>query len=183
MLPGGVVLSAISQPAVMGPVVTWIVSGMEGADVHGSAGTLAAALTGVVIPHDSVVKYELDLRAGRFLVLARVGVEATTRLSPLDINSRGRKAILGVLSDDEVASVSTAEAAAALSDGEEYIDLQALDQGVRRARNTAVTMGQLLPRRAVHEATWNKILIQLTMNPAASTGAPPPTTREPAQLR
>jgi hypothetical protein len=175
----------------MGPVVTWIVAGTEGAAVQVAAGTRAAELTGVVIPYDSVVKYELDVKAGKFLVLSPGGVEAiapaqamvgTTRPSFLEINSLGRKAVLGLLSDDEVASVSTAEAAAGLADGEEYIDLQALDQGVRRARNAAVTMGQVLPRRAVHEGTWNKILIQLTMGVGAPSGAAPPTTRAPAPL-
>jgi hypothetical protein len=78
-----------------------------------------------------------------------------------------RKAVLASLSDDEVASVSTAETAAGLMDGEEYIDLQALDQGVRRARGTAVSMGRVLPRKAVHEATWKKILAQLPPSAAA----------------
>jgi hypothetical protein len=81
-----------------------------------------------------------------------------------------RKTVLGFLSDDEVASVSTAETASGLLDGDEYLDLQALDQGVRRARGTAVAMGRVLPRKAVHEATWTKILAQLPVS-----GAAPPT--------
>lgn len=78
----------------------------------------------------------------------------------LETHHLSRETVLGLLSDDEVASVSTAETAAGLSDGEEYIDLQAIDQGVRRARG-AVSMGRVLPRKAVHESTWNKILAQL----------------------
>jgi len=95
----------------------------------------------------------------------------TTGATALDDQSLGRKALLGFLSDDEVASVSTAETAAGLMDGEEYIDLQALDQGVRRARGAAVTMGRVLPRKAVHEATWNKILAQLLGRGAAKPTA------------
>lgn len=73
----------------------------------------------------------------------------------------GRDAVLKLLSDDEVASVSTAETAAALADGDEYVDLQDLEQGVKRARGMAVSMGRILPRKAVHETTWTKILAEL----------------------
>ena len=69
---------------------------------------------------------------------------------------------LKLLSDDEVARVSTAETAARLSDGDEYLDLEQLDHGVRRAQGTATPMGRVLPRKAVHVNTWSKILTQLT---------------------
>jgi hypothetical protein len=72
-----------------------------------------------------------------------------------------RDSILKLLSDEEVASVSTAESAARLSDGDEYLDLEQLDHGVRRAQGTATPMGHVLPRKAVHENTWSKILTQL----------------------
>ena len=44
-----------------------------------------------------------------------------------------RDTILKLLSDDEVAKVSTAETASRLADGDEYLDLEHLDKGVRRA--------------------------------------------------
>jgi hypothetical protein len=72
-----------------------------------------------------------------------------------------RDSILQLLSDEEVARVSTAETAARLSDGDEYLDLEQLDQGVRCARGTATPMGRVLPRKAVHANTWSKILTQL----------------------
>ncbi len=72
-----------------------------------------------------------------------------------------RDVILKLLSDDEVARVSSAETAARLSDGDEYLDLEHLDQGVRRAAGTAAPMGRVLPRKAVQEGTWTKILTQL----------------------
>jgi len=56
---------------VMGPLVGWIVGALEGAAVGATAGVVAAALTSIGIPKDSVVKYELDVKAGKFLVLAR----------------------------------------------------------------------------------------------------------------
>ena len=73
-----------------------------------------------------------------------------------------RDRILSLLSDDEIASVSNAETAARLSDGDEYIDLEQLDQGVRRAPPSAAVMGRVLPRKAVHDITWSKILTHLS---------------------
>lgn len=79
-----------------------------------------------------------------------------------------RHNILGMLSDDEVASVSTAETAMGLSDGEEYLDLEQLDRGVRLAAGTFTPMGRVLFRRAVREATWSKVLTQLEAYRAAT---------------
>src|SRR5271167_63408 len=72
-----------------------------------------------------------------------------------------RDDILNLLSDDEVARVSTAETASRLSDGDEYLDLEQLDQGVRKARGATAHIGRLVPRKAVHENTWARILKQL----------------------
>ena len=44
-----------------------------------------------------------------------------------------RDTILNLLSHDEIAKVSTAEAASGLTEGAEYLDLELLDQGVQRA--------------------------------------------------
>jgi hypothetical protein len=74
-----------------------------------------------------------------------------------------RDSILNLLSDDEVAKVSNAEAATALSDGDEYLDLERLDQGVKQAFGAATPMGRVLPRKAVHEQTWSKILTHLAL--------------------
>ena len=73
-----------------------------------------------------------------------------------------RDAILKLLSDEEIAKVSTAEAASKLTEGVEYLDLEHLDQGVQRAQSSAkVTMGDVLPRSAVRDETWSKILARL----------------------
>ncbi len=64
-------IPAIGPLVVMGPLVGWIVGALEGAAVGATAGVVAAALTSIGIPKDSVVKYELDVKAGKFLVLAR----------------------------------------------------------------------------------------------------------------
>jgi len=76
-----------------------------------------------------------------------------------------RDTILHLLSDDENAKVSTAEAAFRLAEGAEYLDLEHLDQGVQRANaaTAKATMGHVLPRSAVRDETWNKILAQLAL--------------------
>ena len=75
-----------------------------------------------------------------------------------------RDSILKLLSDEENARVSTAETASGLIEGEEYLDLEDLDQGVQRAKASTAKakMGHVLPRSAVSEETWGKILVQLT---------------------
>jgi hypothetical protein len=72
-----------------------------------------------------------------------------------------RDTILKLLTDQEAASVSTAESAPSLAVGELYLDLEHLDHGVQLAGDTTLPMGQVLPRKAVSEATWNRIVSQL----------------------
>ena len=72
-----------------------------------------------------------------------------------------RHGILNLLSDAEVARVSTAETAQGMLDGDEYLDLEHLDWGVQRAPGAGTPMGRALPRKALQEETWGKILRHL----------------------
>lgn len=72
-----------------------------------------------------------------------------------------RERILGLLSDEEVARVSTAETQLRLADGDEYLDLERIEEGVRQVHGPTTATGRLLPRSAVRDATWSKILGQL----------------------
>lgn len=74
-----------------------------------------------------------------------------------------RDSLLKLLSDEENARVSTAESAAALTEGAEYLDLEHLDQGVQRAKATTTKdrRGHVLPRSAVSDETWHKLIAQL----------------------
>jgi hypothetical protein len=73
-----------------------------------------------------------------------------------------REAVLALLSDEEIAKVSTAETSRELPAGSEYLDLEHLELGVHRASAAIqISMGQILPRTAVHPGTWTKILAQL----------------------
>jgi hypothetical protein len=182
MLFGGAFffIPAIGPVVVMGPFVAWIVSALEGATLGGIAGVLAAALTSAGFPKDHAVKYEVEVKAGRFLVLAHgtadmIGraraVLGNTGSSDLSTSYTTRESILNLLSDDEVASVSTAETAPGLLDAEEYLDLERLEEGVQRAKGTTPVMGRVLPRKAVHDATWAKILTQVTAASSSTTGS------------
>ena len=90
-----------------------------------------------------------------------------------------RDGIMNLLSDDEVARVSTAETAKRLTDGDEYVDLKQLTQGVCRARGVSTPMGSIIPRKAVSEATWGKILMEVTQSSASGEYPidPAPTPR------
>jgi hypothetical protein len=72
-----------------------------------------------------------------------------------------RDSILKLLSSEEIASVSTAETAEVLANGEEYLDLEYLSRGIQHAHGRGVPMQQILSRKAVHENTWAKIVTQL----------------------
>ena len=64
MIPGlGPVLAA-------GPVVAWIVAGLEGAVEVGALSALGAGLYSIGIPKDSIVKYETALQTDQFLLIA-----------------------------------------------------------------------------------------------------------------
>lgn len=78
--------------------------------------------------------------------------------SPQRIDYLTRDGVLKLLSDDEIASVSNAESAEDLAEGDEYLDLEHLDEGVHKADGMLVVVRRVLPKKAVHEQTWSKIL-------------------------
>src|SRR5579863_4959847 len=55
---------------VAGPLVAWILGGLEGAVVVGGLSALGAGLYSIGIPKDSVVKYETAFKSDKFLLLA-----------------------------------------------------------------------------------------------------------------
>jgi hypothetical protein len=73
-----------------------------------------------------------------------------------------RERILNLLSDAEIATVATDETRARLLDGDEYLDLEHLSDGVLRAPDQVRPIGRVLPRRSVQDATWQEILSVLT---------------------
>lgn len=55
---------------VAGPLVAWIVAGLEGAAVVGGVSAVGAGIYSLGIPKDSVLKYDKALKANKFLLVA-----------------------------------------------------------------------------------------------------------------
>jgi hypothetical protein len=77
------VIPVVGHIIVLGPLVSAVIGGLEGAAVVGSTSALFGALTGLGIPKDSVIQYENDVKAGRFLVLAQGTEEDVARAKSL----------------------------------------------------------------------------------------------------
>ena len=60
---------------VAGPLVSWIVGALEGAVVVGGLSAIGASLYSLGIPKDSILQYETDLKAGKFVLLAHGSVD------------------------------------------------------------------------------------------------------------
>ena len=74
-----------------------------------------------------------------------------------------RNSILMLLTDEENARVTTAEAGASLADGSEFLDLEHVELGIQRAAGAAPPpMAHVIPRSAVGTATWSKIVSHLS---------------------
>lgn len=64
---------------VGGPLVSWIVTGLEGAILVGGLGALGAGLYSIGIPKESILKYETALQADCFLLLAHGTAEEVSK--------------------------------------------------------------------------------------------------------
>lgn len=63
-------LPGIGPLLAAGPVVVWIVGALESAAVVGGLSALGAALYSIGIPNDSIIEYETQIKAGKFVVIA-----------------------------------------------------------------------------------------------------------------
>jgi len=54
---------------VAGPLVAWIIAGLEGAAVVGGVSAVGAGLVSIGIPKDSVLKYEVALKTDKYLLV------------------------------------------------------------------------------------------------------------------
>ena len=64
------IIPGLGPILVAGPLVAWIVAGLEGAVEVGALGALGAGLYSIGIPKDSVVKYETALKTDQFVLIA-----------------------------------------------------------------------------------------------------------------
>lgn len=63
-------IPGIGPIALAGPLVSMLVGALEGAVVVGGLSALGAALSSIGIPKDSVIRYEKELKADKFLLIA-----------------------------------------------------------------------------------------------------------------
>jgi uncharacterized membrane protein len=62
-------IPGIGPVLVAGPLVAWIVAGLEGAAVVGGVSALGAGLVSIGIPKDSVLEYDTALKSDKFLLI------------------------------------------------------------------------------------------------------------------
>jgi hypothetical protein len=63
-------IPGIGPLVAAGPLVAWIVGALEGAVVVGGVSALGAGLLSMGIPKDSIIAYETQIKAGKFVVIA-----------------------------------------------------------------------------------------------------------------
>ena len=63
-------IPGIGPVLVAGPLVTWIIGGLETAVIVGGLTAVGAGLYSIGIPKDSVLKYETALKADKFILIA-----------------------------------------------------------------------------------------------------------------
>ena len=60
----------IGPMVVGGPLVGWLIAGIENAVVVGGVSALGAALYSIGIPKDSIMKYETAVKVGKYVIIA-----------------------------------------------------------------------------------------------------------------
>ena len=77
------VLPGVGPVVVAGPLAAAVVAAIEGALAGTALGSLAGALVGCGVPKDRAIKYETQVKGGKFLVLVRSSREAVARAHSL----------------------------------------------------------------------------------------------------
>jgi hypothetical protein len=72
-------IPGIGPVLVAGPLVTWIIAGLEGAVAVGGLSAIGAGLYSIGIPKNSILQYETALKADKFLLLAHGTAEEVTK--------------------------------------------------------------------------------------------------------
>jgi hypothetical protein len=64
---------------VAGPLTAWIISALEGAIIFSGISAFSAALYSIGIPKDSLLEYEVALKAGKFVLILNGTSEEITQ--------------------------------------------------------------------------------------------------------
>lgn len=98
---GFVILPGVGAILIAGPVVGAVLGSIEGSAESRSFGALGAALRNLGIPKESILRYESEVCADRFLVIAHGTADELMRVKP--VLHRTRPAELNLHFADEVA--------------------------------------------------------------------------------
>ena len=99
-------IPGIGPILVAGPLVAWVVAALEGAVVAGGLSALGAGLYSVGIPKDSVVKYELALKADKFLLMAHGTADEVARARDIMQTTRAAEVTVHAAKREQLAGVS-----------------------------------------------------------------------------
>jgi hypothetical protein len=87
------IVPGIGPVLVAGPVAAWIVAALEGAAVVGGLSAIGAGLYSIGIPKNSILRYEVALKADQFLLIAHGAADEVAKAketlegtSPVEIN-------------------------------------------------------------------------------------------------
>ena len=86
------IIPGVGPILIAGSFVSALVGALEGAVVFGGLSALGAGLASLGIPKDSIVEYETEIKAGKFMLLAHG--------TPADVQKA--RGILSVKSEDGV---------------------------------------------------------------------------------
>ena len=80
---GLLILPGLGLVVVAGPIAAALLAGIEGAVAGTALGSLAGALVGWDVPKDRALKYETQVKGGKFLVVVRSVPEVVARARSL----------------------------------------------------------------------------------------------------
>src|SRR5437660_9341621 len=87
------VIPGIGPVLIAGPLAAWVVGALEGAFVVGGLSAIGAGLYSIGIPKDSILRYEVALKADKFLLIAHGAAddvakakETIERTSPVEVD-------------------------------------------------------------------------------------------------
>jgi uncharacterized membrane protein len=72
-------IPGIGQILVAGPLVAWIIAGLEGAAVVGGVSAVGAGLVSIGVPKDSVLKYDVALKTDKFVLIVHGTPDEVTK--------------------------------------------------------------------------------------------------------
>jgi hypothetical protein len=82
------IIPGVGPVVIAGPLTAAVIAGLEGAIAGTALGSLGGALVGWGIPKDRALKYETQVRGGKFLVLVRGLPEVVDRARGLLVTAQ-----------------------------------------------------------------------------------------------